>query len=176
MCSNISKEDIISAEQILGVKIPEEFANFLQSYKLPQMVLLGEFLGRYNKRSLTYSVETETYVSKTNLDMDYVLLDVMPYGIWNIENLSEALQVRSWNGSYKYGYIFIGEFASDNYLFYDCETGEVIFIDHEDIPSNPHSRFEMDQNAFVLFKNFNDFLKCFFLWAIYIRKTSKRIR
>ena len=165
--SNISVEDIISAERILGTKIPDEFVNFLQAYKLPQMILIGKFLGRYNKRSLTYSVKTETYVSKTNSDIEYVLLDVIPDGIWNIENLSEAIQVRSWNESYRYGYIFIGEFAGDNYLFYDCETGKVIFIDHEEIPLKPQSKFEMDENAFVLFESFNDFLKCFFLGEHY---------
>lgn len=165
--SNISKNDILEAEKLLRRKIPKEFVDFLQSYKLPNIVLLGKFSGRYYSYGRTYSIETDSYIEASEVDDNFVFLDIVPDGIWDIENLADAIKTRSWNESYKFGYIFIGEFRESYYLFYDCKTKAVVYIDHEEIPDSPRRRSEMDNIAIVLFESFQDFLRCCFLGEVY---------
>lgn len=88
-------------------------------------------------------------------------------------SLRENMERLSWTGTAPLGYLLLGEFT-DYYLFLECETGAVVYVDH-DFYSMSHQK-EIDnirEYKSMLFKNFHDLLRCLFLGAVYDGATGE---
>ena len=169
--SVITDDDIRKAEDKLGHYFPDIFKSFLKSYVCPFTCLYGKFSGYSAKRGYTYSLEDEEYkYSGENLPFSIIKsqLDGFPKEPGKI---AEHIELVTWNEAAKFGYLYIGEFCGDYYLFYNLITDEVIQIDHEETPFPPQGQDDMEEYANVLFKSFSDFLRCFFLGDIYNEDT-----
>lgn len=81
-------------------------------------------------------------------------------------SLRENMERLSWTGTASLGYLLLGEFT-DYYLFLECETGAVVYVDHDDYSMSRQSEINnIREYKSTLFKNFHDLLRCLFLGAV----------
>ena len=81
-------------------------------------------------------------------------------------SLQENIERLSWTGTAPLGYLLLGEFK-DYYLFLECETGAVVYVDHDFYSMSHQSEIDnIREFKSTLFKSFHDMLRCLFLGAI----------
>lgn len=173
--SPVTDADIQEVEHTWGIHFPEEFKEFLKSYILPDpTVVYGKFTGDWAGGGITWSHELKRYLTWEEIpeDQEVLLLKFVLDGLEGMadlreHSLRENMERLSWTGTALLGYLLLGEFT-DHYLFLECETGAVVYVDH-DFYSMSHQK-EIDnirEYKSMLFENFHDLLQCLFLGAVY---------
>ena len=176
--SPVTNADIQAVEAAWGYRFPEEFREFLMSYILPSPTwVYGRFYGKsfddWPGGGATYSPELKRYLQWDEIpdDQEICMLEFNLSGLEEMadvrkHSLQENIERLSWTGTAPFGYILLGEFT-DYYLFLECETGRVVYIDHDNYTMTHQSEVEnIKEYQFLLFKNFRDLLKCLFLGAV----------
>ncbi|MDE7323606.1 MAG: SMI1/KNR4 family protein [Lachnospiraceae bacterium] len=185
--SNLTDDDLQEIEKALGYIVPQQYREFLQSYRLSDMTVYIAFCGDLFACSFeeTFSREQNQYVQR-DWDNDFgVLVDMEWHNIdgKNADDWLNRLKELDRDGNHaflKAGYIFLGEFYG--YLaLYDLVEGEVVDIHHEAIydvlyelgiddwdDMNPEAlRTGMRTWGDTLCKDFNDFLRLVCLGEYY---------
>ena len=158
--SDVSNHDIDICEKILGAKIPRELQNYLQSFALPISYIYGRFTGDWFRQTYDEKIDSLRIVSD---DEDIVTTELKLFPTPKGGELNIFLRDNS--PFYKSGYIYIGT-VNDNYqLFVNSYDGHVICIDEEyiDETSTQSIRYSLSEMSFVLFYDFYQLLKCYFL-------------
>ena len=87
--------------------------------------------------------------------------------------MQKNIERRSWTKTAPLGYIFIGEFT-DNLIFLECETGAIIYVDHDFYTISSQTEIEnIKEHKQLLFKRFSDLLRCLFLGVVCNAETAE---
>ena len=179
--SYVTDGDILKAEKHFEYSFPEGFKEFLKSYILPTPTLLyGKFKGDWPGGGTTYSHELERYLEWEEIPEEQEVFE-LEFNLSGLErmadvtehSLEENIERLSWIGTAPFGYIFLGDFT-DYLVFLECETGKIVYIDHDFYTMSHQSEIEnIKEYKSTLFNDFYDFLKCLFLGAICNGETAK---
>lgn len=185
--SQVTEQDIQAAETALGYAFPEPFREFLQSYILPEehefylKTVTDLFAG-----NVYYSIELDRFLT---LDEIYEIEESEDIDVWNGDfylegligvsdvsehSLLENITRSTWTETAAEGLIYLGACFEYNYLFLDCSTGKIIYIDREDIYDLDYSKVIRERGE-VLFNDFNDMLKCICFGAVIDADTQELV-
>lgn len=179
--SLVTDADIEAVEKEWGYHFPEQFQEFLKSYILPDpTVVYGRFAGDWYGGGMSYSFELGEYLDPDEIpeDQEICTLQIVLEGISGMadireHSLKENIEWLSWTGTAPLGYIYLGEFT-EFYMFLECETGEVVYIDHDFYTISGQKEIDnIKKFKDTLFKNFYDFLKYLFLGAVCNAETAE---
>ncbi len=179
--SLVTDADIEAVEKEWGYHFPEEFKEFLKSYILPKpTILYGEFTGDWYGAGMSYSFELEEYLDPDEIpeDQEICILEIVLEGLIGMadiagHSLKENIERLSWTETAPLGYIYLGEFI-DIYMFLECETGEIVCIDHDFYTISEQKEIDnIKQFKTKMFQNFHEMLKCLFLGAVCNGETAQ---
>jgi len=169
--SPVTDGDIHKAEEYFGYHFPKDFVEFLKSYILPVPTLIyGKFKGDWPGGGATYSFELGRYLEWEEIpdDLEICVLEFNLSGLEGMANvknqcLERNIEQLSWTKTASFGYIFLGGFT-DYLVFLDCNTEEVVYIDHDFYTMSHQSEIDnLKEYKSTLFRDFHDLLKCLFL-------------
>lgn len=173
--SYVTDADIQKVEADWGYSFPNDFKDFLKSYILPDPTVvygkfLSEFIDHWPGGGTTYSHELGRYLQWEEIpeEQEFCILEFTLSGLGRIadtreHSLQENIERLSWTKTAPLGYIFIGDFT-DNLVFLECKTGEIVYIDHDFYTMSHQTEVEnIKEYKQLLFKSFSDLLKCLFL-------------
>ena len=132
----------------------------MESFALPISYIYGRFTGDWFRQTYDEKIDSLRIVSD---DEDIVTTELKLFPTPKGGELNIFLRDNS--PFYKSGYIYIGT-VNDNYqLFVNSYDGHVICIDEEyiDETSTQSIRYSLSEMSFVLFDDFDQLLKCYFL-------------
>ena len=183
--SLVTDADIQTVETKWGYSFPNDFKDFLKSYILPdQTVVYGKFFSEHVDDwpggGMTYSRELGRYLQWEEIpeDQEICVLEFILSGLGRIadtskHSLQENIERLSWTKTAPQGYIFIGDFI-DNLIFLECETGEIVYVDHDFYSMTHQTEIEnIKEYKELLFKSFSDLLKCLFLGTVCNAETAE---
>ncbi|MEZ3445170.1 MAG: hypothetical protein K1W30_08600 [Lachnospiraceae bacterium] len=173
--SDVTEKQIELFEQENDITLPKKFREFLLGYSFlqwrfaPKCAASGEFLRiTYNEERNAHRVLTEKEMaqgSEANVLVDF-------YGICNPNGLQHYTD-EGWESSdlvESIGLIHLGVINREEWLFLDCETGEVQSWRHDEIALEAESKEEFDEESemgYFWFKDFDSFLEWLFGMTVY---------
>lgn len=183
--SPVTDADIRTTEANWGFSFPTDFKEFLKSYILPDpTVVYGTFFSEYTDcwpgGGMTYSHELDRYLQWEEIPenqktcmLKFILDGLERMADTSEHSLQENIERLSWTKTASQGYIFIGNFA-DNLIFLECETGKIVYVDHDFYTMSHQTEIEnIKEYKQLLFHNFSDMLKCLFLGAVCNAETAE---
>lgn len=173
--SDVTEEQIEIFEQENDITLPEQFRAFILGYSFlqwrfaPKCVAFEEFL------RISYDEERDAHRVLTDKEMEQglvanVLVDF--YGICNPNGLQHYTD-EGWESAdlvESIGLIHLGVINREEWLFLDCETGEVQSWQHDEIALEAESKEEFEEESemgYFWFKNFDAFLKWLYGITVY---------
>lgn len=165
--SILKAKDVTEISKELGIKFPASYKEFLRTYQVPSSKVYicfcgGAYAGSFG---ITYSREENKYID-TEEDQIVIEFEWNNYDTSSIEAFVKSFHEKN-DGTAawaKAGYIFLGEFRGYQ-VFLDGKEDVVYSIYHEDLfesedyDSPKAARECMEENAFELCDNFEQFLK-----------------
>ena len=129
---------------------------------------------------MTYSHELGRYLQweeipeeQTLCTLKFILSGLERLADTREHSLQENIERLSWTKTAPLGYVFIGEFT-DNLIFLECETGEIVYVDHDFYTISSQTEMENIKGyKQLLFKSFSDLLRCLFLGIVYNAETAE---
>lgn len=183
--SPVTDADIRSVETNWGFSLPNDFKEFLKSYILPEpTVAYGKFFSEYTDcwpgGGMTYSHELGRYLQweevpegQTLCTLKFILSGLEELADTREHSLQKNIERLSWTKTAPLGYIFIGEFT-DNLIFLECETGAIVYVDHDFYTISSQTEIEnIKEYKQLLFKRFSDLLRCLFLGIVCNAETAE---
>lgn len=184
--STVTDADIEAVEANWGYSFPKDFKEFLKSYILPDFtVIYGKFFSEYSDDwpggGTTYSHELGRYLLWEEMPEDqeicehrFILDGLERMADTREHSLQENIERLSWMKTAPQGYLYLGEFEDDYLMFLECETGAVVYIDHDFFTISRQTELEnIKEYKNPLFKSFSDLLKCLFLGAVCNAQTAE---
>lgn len=159
LASTVSDHDISILEENWNLNIPEMLKDYLTSYALPLGFVTGQFISHIE---YTYCNETKEYRDLEEDEKISLLGFQLCPMLWKkeLDILKEENEVFE-----ESGYIYLGTFFGNDYVFLDAESGCMIRVDHTSI--RELTREGIEERSLPFFNTFHDFLRCFFLGDVY---------
>ena len=161
--SNISNKDISELENTTQKKLPDSIKTYLMSYSLSVPIITGRMLGDFSK---TYCEEPGQW-RPLRMEEDIAITTLQV----NLKSAGHELDnFRELNTMFiKTHYICIGIYNEVYYVLLDTRNGSIVRVDMERVRTGIGDDTERDieRFSFPFFKNFEDFLSCFFVGNLY---------
>ncbi|MDE5825925.1 MAG: hypothetical protein K2H91_14785 [Lachnospiraceae bacterium] len=174
--SDVTEEQIAIFEQENDITLPKQFREFIQGYSLLQWRFSPKCVASEDYLRISYVEEKDDYRPLTNKELEQgstanVLVDF--YGICNPNGLQHYTD-EEWESAdlvESIGLIHLGVINREEWLFLDCETGEVQSWQHDEIALEAETKEEFEEESEMgdfWFKDFDAFLEWLFGKTVYI--------
>ena len=173
--SDVTAEQIAVFEQENDITLPRQFCEFLQGYSFLQWWFSPKCVASGGYLRISYDEEKDDYIHLSAQELQQsltanVLVDF--FGICNPNGLQHYID-SEWESAElvsSIGMIHLGVIDREEWLFLDCETGEVQSWQHDEIALEAESKEEFEEESSegrFWFKDFDTFLEWLYGKTVY---------
>lgn len=178
--SSVTEEDVIALEEKLDVELPQEFKEFLMGYAFPLGTTLAKVLmydeeewdddedewedDEEDQDEIFIEENEKVEVLEYKEDDEVIFATICKFPTLYYGKECDVIDnSRCYDGEKfeEFGYLYLGDFVMDTNLFLDCNSGQVVFFNHDDF-------FDWDdedvldsikENAGLFCESFDEYLK-----------------
>lgn len=178
--SNLTANDLDDFERMKGIKISEEFRNFLMGYTPLLGTVIADFVGSEDYYCYTFNSKTKSFdYLYDDDDLDAPKIARVQFSFTPILYKHELSYL---NDRYPlllpYGLLCLGELCcvGQEIIFLDCSDGNIVSIYHDELISDDISDEQLNNLKHFRFKNFDHFLRCMLGAELYDAKKEDEKR